>query len=270
MRRAGGLARLGDMFSVYMHTAPNGKVYIGITSQPPEVRWKHGHGYSRNKLFYRAIVKYGWDNFKHEVLIHGLSKEDAKQFEVAMIALYKSNNPAYGYNITEGGDYAGGYKRTISDLQRQTLSKNWEGTKNPNARKVICLETKVVYNTATEAMKETGATKICDCCKRMHKHKTSGGYHWAYYDERLPLEAYERLLEKYVKEESVPRPMNEKTKQMLRSMCVVRVVCVETGQVFESMREAADAVGASPSNICNCCKGKKKTTAGYHWKYIGE
>lgn len=32
------------MYSVYKHTAPNGKVYIGITGKDPEKRWLNGGG----------------------------------------------------------------------------------------------------------------------------------------------------------------------------------------------------------------------------------
>lgn len=52
---------------VYMHTNNiNGKRYIGI-SQNPKRRWKNGNGY-KTQLFGKAINKYGWDNFTHEIL----------------------------------------------------------------------------------------------------------------------------------------------------------------------------------------------------------
>ena len=37
---------------VYVHIAPNGKKYVGITSQKPEKRWNHGEGYQRHPYFY--------------------------------------------------------------------------------------------------------------------------------------------------------------------------------------------------------------------------
>ena len=48
-----------DNFKVYIHTSPNGKVYIGITSRDAEKRWNNGHNYKPNKHFYSAIQKYG-------------------------------------------------------------------------------------------------------------------------------------------------------------------------------------------------------------------
>lgn len=219
-----------------------------------------------NWLFYRAIKKYGWENIQHEIVLDGLTKSMAKQAEIDLIAKYDSTNPKFGYNITKGGDYARtGWKHTQEEIQR--FRDNWSGAKNPNARPVICLETLTVYKTATEAMKETGATKVCACCKRNYKHKTSGGFHWAYYEYGTPLEDYKDLLQQYIEEESKPSKMSDETKAMLIDRCRKEVVCVETGEVYPSLHEAARAVGASPSNICNCCKGIKKTASGYRWRY---
>lgn len=91
-------------YCVYKHTAPNGKVYIGLTAQRVEDRWLNGRGYARNLHFWNAIKKYGWDNIKHEILETGLSKVDASEVEKHYIALYMSSRPEYGYNLTEGGE----------------------------------------------------------------------------------------------------------------------------------------------------------------------
>lgn len=43
---------MDDNYTVYRHTSPSGKVYIGITSMNPEKRWgKNGYGYRRQKYF---------------------------------------------------------------------------------------------------------------------------------------------------------------------------------------------------------------------------
>ena len=73
-------------YTVYKHTSPSGKVYIGITKRKPEYRWNKGKGYRKDQLlFYRAIKKYGWGNFTHEILYTGLSEKDAKNIEISLI-----------------------------------------------------------------------------------------------------------------------------------------------------------------------------------------
>ena len=95
-------------YSVYKHTCPNGKIYVGITLMIPTLRWRNGkHGYRHNIYFQNAILKYGWDNIKHEILYSGLTKEEACQKEIELIARYKSNDRRYGYNIDNGGNCIG-------------------------------------------------------------------------------------------------------------------------------------------------------------------
>lgn len=45
------------------------------------------------------------------------------------------------------------------------------------------------------------------------------------------------------------------------------VVCIETGEVFLSQKSAESKVGKCYRHICDCCKGKKQTCGGYHWRY---
>ena len=64
-------------FNLYVHTNKiTNEKYIGITSQKCENRWGiNGNGYKLQPKFYNAIQKYGWENFKHEILYQNLSKE---------------------------------------------------------------------------------------------------------------------------------------------------------------------------------------------------
>ena len=50
-------------YTVYMHVFPNGKKYVGITSQDVSRRWRDGEGYE-GQVVYGAILKYGWNNVK--------------------------------------------------------------------------------------------------------------------------------------------------------------------------------------------------------------
>lgn len=46
-----------------------------------------------------------------------------------------------------------------------------------------------------------------------------------------------------------------------------RVLCVETGIIYESRNAAANAIGVSGSGIGRAINGEQKTSGGYHWKY---
>lgn len=93
-------------WTVYAHIAPNGKMYVGITSKTPEERWRNGTGYKRSHPIRRAIEKYGWENFQHEIVASGLTKEEAGHFEQLLIKKLNLMDKRYGYNQTSGGETA--------------------------------------------------------------------------------------------------------------------------------------------------------------------
>lgn len=78
------------MYCVYKHTNKiNNKIYIGQTCQKPEYRWgSDGQNYKNNPYFYSAIIKYGWNNFTHEIIYNNLTAEEANQKEIELIKLY--------------------------------------------------------------------------------------------------------------------------------------------------------------------------------------
>lgn len=294
-------------YTVYKLTSPSNKVYIGITSQPIKKRWRNGKGYKNCILMNKAIKKYGWENFKKEILLEGTTEHEAKALEMMLIKLCRSTDPNYGYNITEGGEGAKGVKRTeeqkehlrqinlgkhhteetrrkmsashkgnkynlghkLSEERKRQISERQKGANNQHAKKVICLETLKVYDTMAQAREETGATKITECCKHYYKRKTSNGLHWEYYDDRLSDEDYKKVLQRLIKEqeENKNKHNTEESIKRLIERSSVPVICVETGTIFNSIRDACRAYNLSPPNVCNCCKGKKKTVGGFHWKY---
>ena len=108
-------------FVVYCHTnKENGKKYVGITSQNPEKRWRNGEGYKNNEYFYRAIQKYGWHNFTHEILYTGLSVSAAEVKEKELIKEYGCYMPENGYNIQLGGN--SGVKFTQESKRKISLA----------------------------------------------------------------------------------------------------------------------------------------------------
>jgi len=46
-----------------------------------------------------------------------------------------------------------------------------------------------------------------------------------------------------------------------------KVLCVETGEIFDSAHEAERKTGIFQPNISKVCLGKLKTTGGFHWRY---
>lgn len=112
-------------YTLYKHTSPSGKVYIGITCQKPETRWNNGKGYKHSPHFHAAIQAYGWENFQHEILAEGLTKEAAERAEIEYIARYDSTNRDKGYNADNGGSTGPKHteqtRRRIGDANKRRI-----------------------------------------------------------------------------------------------------------------------------------------------------
>ena len=145
---------------VYIHRNKiNNKAYIGITSQNPKDRWgNNGYRYREedHRIFYRAIQKYGWDNFEHIVWECGLTEKEAKHCEKLLIALFKTNctkyrNPELGYNMTDGGDGIFGHVFTEKSKQKmsEAQKRRFENPNNhPRLGKHFTDEQKVIMSSA--------------------------------------------------------------------------------------------------------------------------
>lgn len=204
------------MYSVYKHTSPSKKVYIGITSQNINKRWLYGYGYICNNHFSNAIKKYGWDKFEHEIICENLTKEQACTAEIELIAYYNANDPEFGYNLSSGGESGSGVKCTdqkkekirnsrlgekhwfygkhLSEEHRRKIGEKIKGKSVSEETKlkqkaiatklrgksVICVETDIIYPSTAEAARLTNINRTGIIHVLRGKRKTAGGYHWEY------------------------------------------------------------------------------------------
>ena len=211
---------IANRYCVYVHTFPNGKVYVGITCSKPNDRWKCGRGYINQPRVWRAICKYGWDNIRHDIVADGLAREVACEMEKYLIAFYDSTHHEKGYNSTFGGDHYemteehknkigaankgkpsplrgvsftdehrrkisvanSGKKRTEEQRKKQSeyMRKNAIGGNNPRARKVCCVENGMVFSCVKDAAMWTGASRQSISDALNGRSSKSAGFCWKY------------------------------------------------------------------------------------------
>ena len=160
-------------YSVYVHVFPNGKLYIGATRQEPKKRWRGGGGYRNQKAMHEAILKYGWDNIKHIVLISNLKEDMAMEIEKALIEKYSTQDTLYGYNTKDGGQHFGEHSeqflsnlkermsgnaycagRKLSESHIEALRQSNLGTHRPSKHKGDKIHTKETRELFSKNMKE--------------------------------------------------------------------------------------------------------------------
>ena len=230
------------MYTIYEHVSPSSKKYIGQTCQRLARRWRNGYGYVRNTYFYRAIEKYGWDNFQHNIICRCETLEEANKVESELIARYKTNDPQYGYNISGGADGRERVAESARTLMSSLRKGKFAGENNPNyGRK----------HTAEERAKMSH-----ELIKYFSNHRSS----------RLGVKASEETRQK----QSISRRNSTKAQDSIRRLNqskAKKVRCVETGTIYPSTHEVERQTGFRQGNIAAACRGDYAQAYGFHWEY---
>lgn len=233
-------------YVVYKHTSPSNKVYIGVTCQnPPEKRWANGKGYCDNKHFSRAISKYGWSNFLHEILLSGLTKEEAIEKETELIAKYNATNRECGYNVALGGN-------SVGELPEEQKKKISEAGKIPVLQYTKSMEFVRKWNSIMEASAEIDVSTSCisACCRE--NISSAGGFVWRYEHPEL-----------------IGNPKGHTNPDTYKPVDQYS----NDGEFIATyihITEASEKTGIDSSTITKCCKGEQRKTGGFLWRYHGE
>lgn len=245
-------------YSVYKHTTPNQKVYIGITCQNPESRWGvNGRNYSGNQIFARAIAKYGWCNIQHEVLCSGLTVDEANAMEIALIAEYKSNSRQRGYNLTAGGGGMLGFK--LSEETKKRLSDINKGKRHTEESRRKMSESRKGENAYWygKKMSDEMRRKLSET-----KKGTNSGADSYWYGKKMPDEARRKMSENHYDTNGANNPRARKVEQCDKDGNVINV--------FFTITEAANHRGCCFSTMRRYLIGRYNDSSGFIWRYADE
>ena len=242
-------------YLVYKHTSPSGKVYIGMTKQTAEGRWKNGLGYQSSPHFWNAIQKYGWENFTHEVLCQELSVDDACELEKKLISEYNAMDRRFGYNERSGGQIGA----VFNDAVREKISESQKRFYKEHPEAALKIAERV------RGFRHTEETR-----QKMSKIKT--GTHFIHTDEwnqkigeanKARINSDENLYRKICEH---CRANGAKAAKPVEQLDLLGNVIAR----YESAHEAERQTGIRNGNISLCCNGKGKTASGYGWRYAIE
>jgi len=249
-----------NMGTIYkIENLVNGKVYVGQTVKKPKYRL-HRHkaellnNNHSNDYFQRAFNKYGLESFKASI-IEQVHVDLLDEREVYWIKYYRLKDGVY--NLEGGGnknksvaDYT---KSKISQAVRKSLENPitierrklanamMRGSNNHNARQVICINDKKIYETLTEACLYYGANLV-------QISKVVTGERVSCYSKKLG----EYLQFAYYKKGKVYQLRENTNIQEPK-----KVICINTGEIFRSTWEAAKTYNISQGSLVLCCQGER-------------
>lgn len=224
---------------IYMLTCKiNGHSYIGQSQNIKRRMWEHKHQRNMPHLpISRAIKKYGWENFDKEIL-EFCPVEELDEKEIFYIETLSPE-----YNISKGGQSGmRGYKHSTETKEkcREATVKEWQDKTAEEKENVI---------------------------KNQLTWKFEKGHD-------VSDEIRQKLRQANLGKKQTEDTKNKRAKKMKVAMKGntngnKAVQCVETEEVFQSIKDAALSVGVNASEITRVLKGyrNRKTAGGYHWKY---
>lgn len=244
------------MFTGYIYkftNKVNNKVYIGKTCNTLSRRYSQ-HKYKAKAdpeycYFYRAINKYGIENFNFEAIDTATAKTKEElsnilsELEAKYIALYDSHNREKGYNLTDGGEGCPGI--IVSD---ETKQKYIELLGQPVCQYTLNGKFLNIFQSMSQAEKETGTYNIGMVIKG--QQRKANNFYWELFnghnDHDLDIEPIE------------PRYSIKVNQYTLDGIYI---------QTFESQTSAARAVGGNKVHIKECCRGKYSQSYGFIWRF---
>lgn len=215
--------------------------YVGKTTKKLRQRLYEHRCNKSNKNTYisHAINFYGWENFSVEILEECIDAKKLNEREIFWIA--KLNCKALnGYNLTAGGE--GTIGRKYSDETRAKISENVP------KRPVRCIDTNEIFASIEKAAKHfnISGTEVWRVCNEVTIRANN------------------------LKFEYIDAPLSEEARLREAKENRKKVICVETGVIYLSIKDAARQTGIDRKYISRVCNGIRKIGSGYHWKFLDE
>lgn len=271
---------------IYRHWIVNDesveKSYVGQTKNNLQRRWENGDGYTRKQdhKMSRAIHKYGWDSFNHEVLLEiECETEDEllfwlNQWEQYYIEKYDSFHN--GYNSTLGGDNGARCEESRQKMSESQKALYDNGYVNPmqgyewNEEQLQQKSNSMKAYYQTEQGKEQ-LERHSELLKGrfsgelnpmygVHRYGKDSPHYGHKHTEEFKQQQSERMVGKYVGDK------NPKARA---------VICLDNQQIFTTVKEASEWCGSSAIGMQ--IKGQRKSAGKHpetgeklHWMYYDE
>lgn len=252
----------------------NGKKYIGKRSCKCEI--ENDRYIGSGKLLKKAIRKYGKESFSKRILIICETEEEAYIEEEKFILENDSVESEMYYNVAGCGKGTGSGKnhpRYGVKLSKEQVQRMIDRCKN-----------NPISEDTRRRMREAKKGKMIGADNhfygKKHTEEARAKMSIASSSKTMPHEARMKISKALSGKNS---PMYGKSKTIETRIKISesrkgkslggdnhwakKVLCVTTGEVFESLSDAGRKYNISVPNITACCKGRRKRAGGMEWEY---
>jgi group I intron endonuclease len=217
----------------------NGKTYIGQSIDIKRRFCDHRCiSHESNIHLKRALKKYGKDNFRYEVLEEcDISELDEK--EIYYISTLKPE-----YNIASGGQSSlRAYPEEVKKVISQKAKAQWERMTDEEKR----------YRIEHNLKGQPKGHPVSAETREKLRDENLGKKQSAETINKRKQTFIEKKKNGYVQTNAGHRK---------------KIICVETGEIFDSVKETGEHLNVNPSNISHVLKGRQKSVKGYHFEYL--
>lgn len=232
---------------VYKISFPSGKFYIGSTTVSFHTRWQHHRNMLKrsvhvNPMLQRAFNKYGDANMVFEVYLR-CEKHECREFEQIAMDMLRPE-----YNVAK------------------SVNKSFLGCKHTAETRALLSRLKTGRKLTPEQLAMHGKSRIGIPLTEEHRRNISRGNTGV---KKSPASAESRARKSAARKGKFLGAESSRA----RPVC-----CIETGEIFVSILDAAKWVSVirgarpAPANIGGCCRGTKgyNSAYGYTWRYADQ
>lgn len=231
----------------------NGKKYVGQTIRDLKERWKQHKNRSKHVdfLLYRAMRKYGTNNFEIEIIDTAKNQNELNEKEFFWIRQLDTMSPN-GYNAIAGSN---GIKIFTTQYRQKLSAKLRERWLDSDYRnKMISLNSGNKHWTKFKNFSQESKNKMSVSRKKykptiVQKQKISLKMEQVWLDDeyrRKALNGLEKATEK----------------------CKKPVINLDTTKIYNSVIEASEDTGIEQRNIAAVCRGTRNKAGGFRWAYL--
>lgn len=221
----------------------NGKAYVGQTVRKLWERLKE-HRKSKSAIG-NALRKYGKESFSIEILAECLTIDEMNNKEIHFIKTLNTMKPN-GYNLA-----AGGLNSLASDEAKEKMSTSKKGSKHPLFGTHRSQETKNAIAKSRIGLVVSEETKAKISASNSGKRKT---------------EEHSQKISESLKGKSKSKDHLNKISKALG----IKVKCNETGQVFDSIKDAATWLNVNANAIKWPLSKEGRKCKGFTFSYSSE